>query len=1070
MKIAHIADVHVRNLTRHEEYKQVFEKLYSDLKEKKPDIIFLLGDIVHSKTQISPELVDIVSDLFIKLSSISTLFIVLGNHDVNLSNKDRMDSLSPIIKLIENENIIYVRKSEFLESFKIGNNKVNIGIFGCVDGKRQWNKINRKTRECKNGLLNIALYHGPITGAKTDINYTLTNDIDSKFFANWDFVFCGDIHKQQDLQKKNTIISYCGSLIQQNFGEDINKGYLLWDINDKEIWKKDFIIIENDYGFYTLRLFNNQKIPQLNDVPKKSRFRIIFDGSYSNDDIRRIKHKIELKYKPLTISTSVQSSNLFETSNIINNENINIRNENTQRLLLSEYFKSRDINLVDDDFNTIWDIHKKCWDDAYNENEETERYNSCKIKSIEFENLFSYKGKHVIDYDRLKGITGVFGQNASGKSSAVVDTLLYAIFGNTSRDISKVGMIVNNSDDVSYGCANLYFSIGSKDYVIKRKTSKIFNKHKEFVGYRSDVDFFIQQEDQFISLNGEQRTETEKIIRRIIGTIDDITTTSISPQNQMTKFIDYGSVDKKKIISKFLDIDIFDNLYNICKDKLSNINVEADNLRSLNFTNIKDSYKLTINKNIADLKNYEKEKNELNLAIVDIDDIMNKLSEQIYSNIDIIDISKIKSDYEYNKNKRKDLSDELENITNSKKVLIKEKEQLEEYTHDNNEIIAKIKENDGKIIQYEKLRDEAKQQISKINSSISQLNKISNFFKENKCDRPDCTFTLRISNFIENQSKIDIELNQLISFMDDMNIYIKSIQDDNNELENNLKKKRIRYGEIVSGINNLIINENNTLNDIFILDRDIQILNDEISKFELNSIKINKNVSLNNKINEYKERKNEVINQLNELNEQITNCRINIKLTEEKLQNTNTLYDKLLYLEKSIDLHKLYMEAINHRGIPYDIILKTLPYINKEINKILSTAVDFSVFIENVEDEEKRNLDAWIEYPNGNRYNLSLGSGMEKIISSIAIRSALILVSSLPRFNLFIIDEGFGALDQENLSSSHNIFIHLNEIFENIIIITHLDSLKDIVDNYINVNRDDEGVSYISLKIKNDDK
>ena len=31
--IAHIADVHIRNLRRHKEYKQVFRKLYKDLKD-----------------------------------------------------------------------------------------------------------------------------------------------------------------------------------------------------------------------------------------------------------------------------------------------------------------------------------------------------------------------------------------------------------------------------------------------------------------------------------------------------------------------------------------------------------------------------------------------------------------------------------------------------------------------------------------------------------------------------------------------------------------------------------------------------------------------------------------------------------------------------------------------------------------------------------------------------------------------------------------------------------------------------------------------------------------------------
>ncbi len=52
--IIHIADVHIRNLKRHEEYRSVFEKVYDvcrkKVEENKNTIIYLAGDIVHAKT------------------------------------------------------------------------------------------------------------------------------------------------------------------------------------------------------------------------------------------------------------------------------------------------------------------------------------------------------------------------------------------------------------------------------------------------------------------------------------------------------------------------------------------------------------------------------------------------------------------------------------------------------------------------------------------------------------------------------------------------------------------------------------------------------------------------------------------------------------------------------------------------------------------------------------------------------------------------------------------------------------------------------------------------------------
>ena len=59
MKIVHIADVHFRGLSRHEEYVRAFLDFFKKAKELEPDVIYVGGDIVHSKTQgISPELID----------------------------------------------------------------------------------------------------------------------------------------------------------------------------------------------------------------------------------------------------------------------------------------------------------------------------------------------------------------------------------------------------------------------------------------------------------------------------------------------------------------------------------------------------------------------------------------------------------------------------------------------------------------------------------------------------------------------------------------------------------------------------------------------------------------------------------------------------------------------------------------------------------------------------------------------------------------------------------------------------------------------------------------------------
>ena len=94
---------------------------------------------------------------------------------------------------------------------------------------------------------------------------------------------------------------------------------------------------------------------------------------------------------------------------------------------------------------------------------------------------------------------------------------------------------------------------------------------------------------------------------------------------------------------------------------------------------------------------------------------------------------------------------------------------------------------------------------------------------------------------------------------------------------------------------------------------------------------------------------------------------------------------------------------------------------------------------------------------------VELGSGMEKTIAAIVIRAALASISLLPMCNLFIIDESFGALDSDNLSEIQEILQTLKTRFSNVMIISHIDVMKDMVDNNIGINKDVDGYSYLNI-------
>ena len=137
--------------------------------------------------------------------------------------------------------------------------------------------------------------------------------------------------------------------------------------------------------------------------------------------------------------------------------------------------------------------------------------------------------------------------------------------------------------------------------------------------------------------------------------------------------------------------------------------------------------------------------------------------------------------------------------------------------------------------------------------------------------------------------------------------------------------------------------------------------------------------------------------------------------------------------------------ALSKDGIPYELITRAIPSIEREINHVLENMnAGFHIELE----MKDKNIDAFICYGD-DKWNLELSSGMERFVSSLAIRIGLINVSTLPRPNFIIVDEGFGALDSDNIANMQGGFQYLRTQFDFVMIITHLDTIKDYMDSLI---------------------
>ena len=154
-------------------------------------------------------------------------------------------------------------------------------------------------------------------------------------------------------------------------------------------------------------------------------------------------------------------------------------------------------------------------------------------------------------------------------------------------------------------------------------------------------------------------------------------------------------------------------------------------------------------------------------------------------------------------------------------------------------------------------------------------------------------------------------------------------------------------------------------------------------------------------------------------------------------------------LQKRFAAYDLFMRCMHSNGIAYDIIKKKLPVINEEIAKVLANIVEFEIFFE--DDGKKMNV--FIKHPRHEARPLEMGSGAEKTLAAMAIRLSLLSVSSLPKGDLFILDEPGTALDEENMEGFIRILELIKTYFKTVLLISHLDSLKDCVDTQITIDK-----------------
>lgn len=246
-KLVHFSDLHIRLFKDHDLYRNILIDMLNQFREIKPDRIVFTGDLVHSKNQMTPELIEFVAWTLSECSKIAKTVLIIGNHDFLENNMSRLDALTPIVDSLQDENIVYLKNRGEYED-----ENVDWVVFSLMDH-------NIPPDIEKTGRTKIGLFHGPVQGLTTDIGYKFDSGFESDKFAGCDLVLCGDIHKRQIFNIPGGKKAYMvGSTIQQNYGETITKhGFGIYDVEKDDY---SFVDLDNPRPFLSFKLSSYEDI------------------------------------------------------------------------------------------------------------------------------------------------------------------------------------------------------------------------------------------------------------------------------------------------------------------------------------------------------------------------------------------------------------------------------------------------------------------------------------------------------------------------------------------------------------------------------------------------------------------------------------------------------------------------------------------------------------------------------------------------------------------------------------------------------------------------------------------
>ena len=1077
MKIVHITDTHIHNLKYHTEYKELFIQLRKELERVKPDYIIHTGDIVHQKLVMSPELIELTREFLEVLRDQCLVLILLGNHDGLINNASRPSAIKPIVDLInrrsDQEKVIIVldqcgeKNPSFGGNGVLNEKTVSFGVFSSFVDPSEWPIVPSIPE-----VTNIALYHGMV-GSELHSGGVIGDDgiilktkggyLPLSTFKNYDYGLFGHVHEYQELDSTGKFV-YGGSTAQTRFGESLQKGFWVWDIEGKNKFTKKFIPLLNIHPYYKITIpegmANEQAEEYLSEYQMTNGCRlslVLKTSDISNKEAQILLDKLVTKWNPIQ-SAWKRDKNVFSnshtSSSIIASSGIDLATINsveTQCDLIQTHlttnFGVTDSRILD----KIKILHKKYHNEVQNVVRKEKPIGEWSLKLMVWSNLFRYGEDNTLVLENNQGsLVGIFGANKSGKTS-VLDIISFVLFNRTSKIGNKLHRIINSKK--TEADATIVFAIDGQDYKITRTLKR--GKGATSTG---TVQFSHIDKD-----GNDLKVIDANEIENYIGTFEDFLLSSYATQRDFLRFVEDGSTDRLKTFKNICDLNFFDSIIEVAKEEQK------------------------VLKKTLDKTDYQEALKQTKWDIETLENNIEFFEDEIYSKKKLIktaDQELIQAEAELIAYQGKDLdglnvsalqlavkntSTELSRAQNDLVVLLEKEENLKiryaEYTKkiatfDRNFLNEQIRglEEDKHNFQQSLTKQEVlKREIANDQKAIDLIQGVP--CKEHISYPYECQYVMEAVVVMDQADQKTLKLEQIILDTADFKKWITEKESSKQKIdEYNILD--FEFGALGKEIESTKARIKDKQNLIIQYENKIEDLNQKIKRAEAEqemilSYGVKTQTALTQRANKLKLLKEAELLQ-NKLNAEIQNK----KYAENAAQKFIQTIETQLTMKDNLEVHEKYLKSIDGKtGLLVEIIKQILPYINNIIATILESVSDIEVFMD-IDDGD--NLEIFIrDNDQDEARTIAVASGMERQMSGVAIRMALLDVMKMSHCDTVFFDEPATALDAEHLMEFEKIMELFKNKFDKVFLITHMESLKDVVDLAFNVVIDDSGFSHL---------